>query len=202
MQTCDVMEDTIAVPVRNYRTVMKPRLPRKITSSARINLNRFWNELEEFYNRYDDRKAKCNNNNSFNLEYNNLPAYTTDIFDHQRETAENRLNERLESFEDTERLFENEFNEKLEAEAKTDSKVLLRGAQPHMRGLVRQRLQSYEDLEAEYSSDEYSSSIGDSRPNSPMAIWNVFDHGKSASLPSPPPLPKTLADIANLMSKF
>ena len=36
---------------RSYRTVMKPRLPRKATASARINLNRFWNELEEFYDR-------------------------------------------------------------------------------------------------------------------------------------------------------
>ena len=88
------------VPLRNYRRSMKPRLHRKITASSRINLNRFWNELEEFYNRYDDRKAKNSNNpliskiaTSSDL---NLPAYTTDTFDHEREAAENRLNERLE----------------------------------------------------------------------------------------------------------
>merc|ERR1719229_1161267 len=77
---------TIPEPLpRNNRTVMKPRLPRKITASARINLNRFWNELEEFYNRYDERSKPVI-----------LPEYTTDTFDHDRETAENKLNEELE----------------------------------------------------------------------------------------------------------
>merc|ERR1712038_1068765 len=79
------------VPLRNYRRSMKPRLPRKISAAARINLNRFWNELEEFYNRYDDRKARNQNKPIINL-----PAYTTDTFDHDREAAENALNEQLE----------------------------------------------------------------------------------------------------------
>ena len=65
------------VPLRNYRRSMKPRLPRKITAASRINLNRFWNELEEFYNRYDDRKAKNNNNpiitKSSDMYENKLP---------------------------------------------------------------------------------------------------------------------------------
>ena len=65
---------------------MKPRLPRKVTASARINLNRFWNELEEFYNRYDQRKEK---------PVVQLPDYTTDSWDHDREAAENKLNESL-----------------------------------------------------------------------------------------------------------
>ena len=90
---------TFEVPLRNYRRNMKPRLPRKITAQSRINLNRFWNELEEFYNRYDDRKTK-NNNNPLIFQAStstfNLPPYTTDTFDHERETAENLLNERLE----------------------------------------------------------------------------------------------------------
>ena len=87
------------VPLRNYRRTMKPRLPRKITAPSRINLNRFWNELEEFYNRYDDRKAKNNNNpiiSHTSISTIKLPAYTTDTFDHEREAAENLLNERLE----------------------------------------------------------------------------------------------------------
>ena len=71
---------------RSYRRVMKPRLPRKVTASARINLNRFWNELEEFYNRYDQRKEK---------PVVQLPDYTTDSWDHDREAAENKLNESL-----------------------------------------------------------------------------------------------------------
>ena len=72
---------------RNYRRIMKPRLPRKVTASARINLNRFWNELEEFYNRYDQRTEK---------PVVKLPEYTTDTFDHKREAAENELNEGIE----------------------------------------------------------------------------------------------------------
>ena len=72
---------------RNYRRIMKPRLPRKVTASARINLNRFWNELEEFYNRYDQRTEK---------PVVKLPEYTTDTFDHKREAAENDLNEVIE----------------------------------------------------------------------------------------------------------
>ena len=89
------------VPLRNYRRSMKPRLPRKITASSRINLNRFWNELEEFYSRYDDRKARNNNNPIISKAMSShdikLPAYTTDVFGHEREAAENLLNERLES---------------------------------------------------------------------------------------------------------
>ena len=94
------------VPLRNYRRTMKPRLPRKISAPARINLNRFWNELEEFYNRYDDRRAKNNNNPIINLQEQQsttklkLPAYTTDTFDHERESAENLLNEHLEERSD------------------------------------------------------------------------------------------------------
>ena len=72
---------------RNYRRIMKPRLPRKVTASARINLNRFWNELEEFYNRYDQRTEK---------PVVKLPEYTTDTFDHKREAAENELNEGID----------------------------------------------------------------------------------------------------------
>ena len=85
---------------RSYRTVMKPRLPRKITASARINLNRFWNELEEFYDRRTKNNNNCSSNSSNSFEV--MPDYTTDTHDHAREEAENRANERLE--EEEERL--------------------------------------------------------------------------------------------------
>ena len=78
---CTTLPDPLT---RSYRRIMKPRLPRKVTASARINLNRFWNELEEFYNRYDQRKEK---------PVVRLPDYTTDSWDHDREAAENQLNE-------------------------------------------------------------------------------------------------------------
>ena len=35
--------------IRIQRTISKPKLPRKIASSCRINLNKFWGELEDFY---------------------------------------------------------------------------------------------------------------------------------------------------------
>lgn len=78
---------------------MKPILGRKVTAAARINLNKFWNDLEEFYNRYDDRRVSNNNNPLIDLKavFEALPAYTTDTYDHDREAAENDLNERLES---------------------------------------------------------------------------------------------------------
>ena len=84
------------LPARNYRRQMKPVLPRKVTASARINLNKFWNDLEEFYNRYDDRRLSNNNNPVIDV-YDRLPAYTTDTYDHDREAAENDLNERMEA---------------------------------------------------------------------------------------------------------
>lgn len=38
------------VPMVDRRQkVVKPRLPRKITSSCIININKFWTELEDFY---------------------------------------------------------------------------------------------------------------------------------------------------------
>merc|ERR1712110_1136663 len=35
--------------IRIQRRISKPKLPRKIASSCRINLNKFWGELEGFY---------------------------------------------------------------------------------------------------------------------------------------------------------
>ena len=87
------------LPLRNYRRQMKPILARKVTASARINLNKFWNDLEEFYNRYDDRRTSNNNNPLIDLKsvYDSMPAYTTDTYDHDREAAENDLNEKMEA---------------------------------------------------------------------------------------------------------
>ena len=78
---------TAVMPGRPVRKIIKPRLPRKITSSARINLNMFWNELEDFYTRYDNRRVKSNNSQL-------IPTNNTS--DHARESAENRFNENLE----------------------------------------------------------------------------------------------------------
>ncbi|KAK3858922.1 hypothetical protein Pcinc_034922 [Petrolisthes cinctipes] len=46
---CVQMSSDSCVRRRRFVRVLKPLLPRKLTSSARINLNRHWNELEELY---------------------------------------------------------------------------------------------------------------------------------------------------------
>ena len=79
----------IELPIRNYRRAMKPILPRKTSSSARINLNKFWNDLEEFYTNFS-------NSETIKTTVENLPDYTTDAFNQDREAAENDLNEMLE----------------------------------------------------------------------------------------------------------
>ena len=103
---CPTVRDTSAStlapapPSRSFKRSMKPRPARKVSASSRINLNKFWNELEEFYNRYDDRRARNHNMDLIGgcqLAASSLPAYTTDTYDHQREAAENELNERLEA---------------------------------------------------------------------------------------------------------
>ena len=182
-----VFDDGVEVAAKTYKRVFKPRLPRKLTSSARINLNAFWNELEEFYDRYDDRRAKNNNND---LIGSVLPAYTTDTFDHAREEAENRINERIESRD-------------LGKSEVSNTKVLL--------GQKRTRLQSMDILEDSFESEEEdlnSEGDADSRSDSPagLALWNILEApefdptGSSSNLPSPPP-PKSLVDLVSLMAR-
>lgn len=48
---CVQMNSDLCVRRRRFIRVLKPLLPRKRSSSARINLNRHWNELEEVYGR-------------------------------------------------------------------------------------------------------------------------------------------------------
>lgn len=44
--------ESLTLPeIKPHRKTMKPQLPRKLTASTRINLNRFWNELEDLQNR-------------------------------------------------------------------------------------------------------------------------------------------------------
>jgi len=40
---------TPTTPEGNLRLVMKPRLPRQVTPSAKVNLNKYWDQLESFY---------------------------------------------------------------------------------------------------------------------------------------------------------
>ena len=129
---------------RNYRRIMKPRLPRKVTASGRINLNRFWNELEEFYNRYDQRTEK---------PVVKLPEYTTDTFDHKRETAENDLNEVIEI-------------DVIETTPEAE--------QGQTKVLNRQRLAS-EDVDVETSDEDLDESTDE------VFLWNL--HEKSTPRP-------------------
>jgi hypothetical protein len=91
-QTVELFSE-LELPVRNYRRPMKPILRRKATSSARINLNKFWNDLEEFYDSWSERNV---NDESIRTTIERLPEYTADAFNQERESAENDLNEMLE----------------------------------------------------------------------------------------------------------
>jgi len=44
---------------------MKPRLPRQVTSSAKINLNKYWDKLEKYYLNETSRSSSIGNLNSF-----------------------------------------------------------------------------------------------------------------------------------------
>jgi hypothetical protein len=170
----------VDLSARIFRNVMKPRLPRKVTASARINLNRFWNELEEFY----DRRTK-NNNNS-------MPAYTTDTHDHAREAAENRANERLEKMEEAKEEEEEKVKKTNEANCSMNSSFTL----TKRVNIQRPRLHSYEifdDGEVSSSSeDEESSSV----PS--LVMFNSLP-SKTNTMPSPPPA-KSLVHLVAMMA--
>ena len=70
---------------RQFRVTMKPRTPRKATASQRIEINRFWNELEEILDRLEDIKLQ----------------YAVDT----NEEAENILNEAVECDREVETAF-------------------------------------------------------------------------------------------------
>ena len=153
---------------RSYRRVMKPRLPRKVTASARINLNRFWNELEEFYNRYDQRKEK---------PVVRLPDYTTDSWDHDREAAENQLNESLQQ------------DNIKDDSTTTESMVIVGETKVLMAGNSKPRLGS-DDVDIALSSGSNSS---DEDTDDEVFLWNV--HEKSRPAP-----PRTLLDLIQRLS--
>ena len=171
-------DDLFYVRPRSYKRPMKPLLPRKATSAARINLNRFWNELEDFYGRYEERRAKNNNN----CLMEPLPDYTTDTFDHAREEAENNLNEALErQFEKPTTVLNN-------------SKNLSPSGVSERQSLLRLRLQSadvHDDAESVFEDDDDVNSYeGD--------LW-VEEVDK---LPSPPTdSPFTLKHLVSFMAK-
>ena len=160
---------TLPYPLtRSYRRVMKPRLPRKVTASARINLNRFWNELEEFYNRYDQRKEK---------PVVRLPDYTTDSWDHDREAAENQLNESLQQ------------DNIKDDSTTTESMVIVGETKVLMAGNSKPRLGS-DDVDIALSSGSNSS---DEDTDDEVFLWNV--HEKSRPAP-----PRTLLDLIQRLS--
>ena len=206
-----VLASSLEVPLRNYRRYMKPRLPRKITAASRINLNRFWNELEEFYNRYDDRKAKNNNSPiilklSSDICENKLPAYTTDTFDHEREAAENIWNERLEAAPISQKL-----DNLIDQQCCGCFCSCIPEEDYHQQNYdntLRDRMHSC-GLESESSSLDYQSS--NEFESEPDSEDEIFDHtllyknqhpqwtSSSSALPSTPRPPQTLIDLIHRM---
>ncbi|XP_059084861.1 uncharacterized protein LOC131881886 [Tigriopus californicus] len=208
------LED-LEVPLRCHKRTMRPRLPRKLTSAARINLNRFWNELEDFYHRFDDRRFRDHVQHlpAQSVDTLEVVSYTTDGFDHERETAENRLNELLEQ----QWLEEQRVNQSLIKSQLPPARNIL--PLPPKTPLGRFRLESYDVPDEETcslgsssssSSSSASNSSSSSRCSSPVAFWNVFDTRSAFELddddqedervPFPKP-PSTLIDLASLMNK-
>ena len=74
---------------RDFRTKMKRQTKRKLTAGQRIEMNRFWNELEEIFDRLD------------NIKVEKVDSY---------EEAENILNETLECDKEVESAFLNASN--------------------------------------------------------------------------------------------
>ena len=170
---------------RSYRTVMKPRLPRKVTASARINLNRFWNELEEFY----DRRTKNNNNGLA------MPDYTTDTHDHAREEAENRANERLEEEEENMAAMKSlKATKPINSSLNNDLNLNLSS---------RMRLHSYDVVDPfeASSDDEEDYDYEDSIPSSPVTLMinDLTAPSSNVKLPSPPP-PQSLLQLVSMMA--
>ena len=170
---------------RSYRTLMKPRLARKATASARINLNRFWNELEEFY----DRRTKNNNNCGMAM-----PDYTTDTHDHAREEAENRANERLEEEEAMRSVKAAKYSKNKEVMANDSNLNVSARMRLHSYDVVDAFEASSDDEEEDYEYDYY----GDSMPSSPVTLM-FNDLTSDVKLPSPPP-PKSLLQLVSMMA--
>merc|ERR1711971_1352902 len=68
---------------RKPRKLLRPRLPRKITATCKINLNKFWEELEEVYR--DTTTAKV------------LPMWPADsMVEEEQQNNENEEREKME----------------------------------------------------------------------------------------------------------
>merc|ERR1712128_79983 len=74
---------------RRPRKISKPRLPRRITTTCKINLNKFWNELEDFYTGTtsstilpawsETGKEELENSNNENIERENNRLSAMDV---------------------------------------------------------------------------------------------------------------------------
>jgi hypothetical protein len=103
--------------------------------------------LEEFYNRYDQRTEKP--------VVKLLPDYTTDTFDHKRESAENELNDGIEIDQVDEN---NHYNQEEVQQQQGQTKVLN----------SRQRLAS-DDVEIEISDEDLDESTDE------VFLWNLHE---------------------------
>ncbi len=155
----------------------------------RIAINRFWNEMEEFYNRRTDRSKTAM-----------LPAYTTDCFDHAREEAENDLNDKIERMltsrtdptrsqhQDLDVNVDKKSNLSLARARLESSDVILDGDS------VCSSPSGFESSSEEDEDEEFSS-----LEESTKFIWNDFSSLSSpGSSPMPSP-PKTLPDLKKFM---
>ncbi len=174
------LEDMSTLPERrSYRTHMRRASAGRASARHRVAINRFWNEMEEFYDRHEERKAREAGNARLIKELRSMPSYTTDWWDHDREQAENRINESMEEEEE-------------------EGKFVLRKNAKRQDVSSRARLESSDVmLDGISDDDSVCSSASSSSGSFSLSFNNVWDREEDSSLlPSPP---SKLPDLKNFI---
>ena len=153
---------------RDFRTRMKRQTPRKQTAGQRIAMNRFWNELEEVFNRLEDVR---------------LEAGVETL-----EEAENVLNETLECDREVETLLAGGLSLQNSCWCQKGEVILDKEEDD---GDVSGYSSHFEDEEEE-EEDEESGAEDDSLLTSPCSYFSF-----EADLPLPPPLDQTLSSLCS-----
>ena len=154
---------------REFRTRMKRQTLRKQTAVQRIEMNRFWNELEEVFDRLEDVRTE--------VKVDNI------------EEAENVLNETLECDREVETVFANGLSLQYSCWCQKPHDIPDNDDDGDVSG--------YSSHFEDEDEDEYEGSgqEDDSLLTSPCSY---FSYEADLELPLPPPLDKTLSSLRQL----
>ena len=154
---------------REFRTRMKRQTRRKQTAVQRIEMNRFWNELEEVFDRLEDVRTE--------VKVDNI------------EEAENVLNETFECDREVETVFANGLSLQYSCWCQKPHDIPDNDDDGDVSGYSSHFEDETED------EDEESGLEDDSLLTSPCSY---FSYGADLELPLPPPLDKTLSSLRQL----